>query len=141
MHLQCMYNVFILRLGSTSIGHARHVKTRNDNGLRIWIFSQKLPFSVEKKCFKDKNYGSTIHYTYSHITNRRCGSMKSVSSLSSIDFISKFQKNIYLIKHGGKHGVCLFGFFFQCSVRWRRRHYLLRAANFDLYSAFMAIEQ
>ena len=24
------------------------VKTRNDNGLRIWIFSQKLPFSVEK---------------------------------------------------------------------------------------------
>ena len=24
------------------------VKTRNDNGLRIWIFSQKLPFSGEK---------------------------------------------------------------------------------------------
>ena len=25
------------------------IKTRNDNGLRIFIFSQKLPFSVEKK--------------------------------------------------------------------------------------------
>ena len=47
-----MYNVFYLRLGSTSIGHARHVKTRNDNGLRIWIFSQKLPFSVGKKMFQ-----------------------------------------------------------------------------------------
>ena len=28
------------------------VKTRNDNGLRIWIFSQKLPFSVGKKMFQ-----------------------------------------------------------------------------------------
>ena len=33
-----MYNVFYFRLGSTSIGHARHVKTQNDDGLRIWIF-------------------------------------------------------------------------------------------------------
>ena len=32
--------------------HARHVKTRSDNGLRIWIFSQKLPFSVGKKMFQ-----------------------------------------------------------------------------------------
>ena len=49
--------------GSTSIGHARHVKSRNDNGLRIWIFSQKLPFSVGKNVSKT-NLGSTIHYTY-----------------------------------------------------------------------------
>ena len=46
MHLVTMY----LRLGSTSIGHARHVKTRNDNGLRILIFSQK--FSVGKIMFQ-----------------------------------------------------------------------------------------
>ena len=65
-----MYNVFYLRLGSTSIGYARHVKTRNDNGLRIWIFSQKLPFSVGKKCFKDE-LGSTIHYTYTSY-NKYC---------------------------------------------------------------------
>ena len=39
-----MYN-FYLRLGSTSIGHVRHVKTRND-------FSQKLLFSVGKKMFQ-----------------------------------------------------------------------------------------
>ena len=31
------------------------VITQNDNGLRIWIFSQKLPFSVGKKCFKKYN--------------------------------------------------------------------------------------
>ena len=88
-----MYNVFYLQLGSTSIGHARHVKTRNDNGLRIWIFSQKLPFSVGKKMFqrqiKEKQYTIPIR----HITNisdfvwfqRSCGSMKSVSSYSIID--------------------------------------------------------
>ena len=34
------------------------IKTQNDNRLRIWIFSQKLPFSVGKKCFKDKEQGS-----------------------------------------------------------------------------------
>ena len=39
------------------------VKTSNDNGLRIWIFSQKLPFSVEKNVSKT-NLGSTIQYTY-----------------------------------------------------------------------------
>ena len=31
------------------LGMRERVKTRNDNGLRIWIFSQKLPFTVEKK--------------------------------------------------------------------------------------------
>ena len=36
------------------LGMRERVNTRNDNGLRIWIFSQKLPFSVGKKCFKDK---------------------------------------------------------------------------------------
>ena len=57
------YNVFYLRLGSTSIGHARHVKTCNDNGFRIWVFSQKLPYPWEKNVSKT-NLGSTIHYTY-----------------------------------------------------------------------------
>ena len=88
-------NVFYLRLGSTctSIGHARHVKTRNDNGLRIWIYSQKLSFSVGKKMFqrqiKEEQYTILIR----HMTNssdfvwfqRSCGSMKSVSSFSSIE--------------------------------------------------------
>ena len=59
-----MYNVFYFRLGSTSIGHARHVKTRNDNGLRIWIFSQKLTFSVGGKCFKDKFRKYNTLYLY-----------------------------------------------------------------------------
>ena len=27
-------------------GMHERLKTRNDNGLRIWIFSQKLPFSM-----------------------------------------------------------------------------------------------
>ena len=40
------------------------VKTQNDNGLRIWKFSQKWPFSGEKTVSKT-NLGSTIHYTYS----------------------------------------------------------------------------
>ena len=120
MHLQCMYNVFYLRLGSTSIGHARHVKTRNDNGLRIWIFSKKNCSFLWKKMFQRQIQEVQYTIPIRHITNisdfvwfqRSCDSMKSVSSFSSIDFISKFQKNIYLIKHGGKHGVCLFGFFF-----------------------------
>ena len=34
------------------LGMRERIKTRNDNGLRIWIFSQKLPFSVEKKMFQ-----------------------------------------------------------------------------------------
>ena len=45
------------------LGMRERVKTRNDNGLRIWIFSQKLPFFVENNVSKT-NYGSTIHYTY-----------------------------------------------------------------------------
>ena len=85
-----VYNVFYFRVGSTSISHARHVKTRKDNDLRIWIFSQKLPFPVEKKYQRQE-----VQYTIPirHITNisdfvlfqRSCGSMKSVSSFSSID--------------------------------------------------------
>ena len=81
MHLKCMYNVFYLRfkwevraLGMRdTLKHgtitfsgfwARHVKTRNDNVLRILIFSQKLPFSVGKNNVSKTNLGSTIHYTY-----------------------------------------------------------------------------
>ena len=45
------------------LGMRERVKTRNDHGLRIWIFSQKLPFSVEKNVSKT-NLGSTIHFTY-----------------------------------------------------------------------------
>ena len=45
------------------LGMRERVKTRNDNGLRIWIFSQKLPFFVENNVSKT-NLGSTIHYTY-----------------------------------------------------------------------------
>ena len=63
MHLEYIYSVFNLRLGSTSIRHARYVKTRNGNGLPIWIFSQTLLFSVWKNVSKT-NLGSTIHYTY-----------------------------------------------------------------------------
>ena len=45
------------------VGMREGVRTRNDSGLRIWIFSQKLRFSVKKKCFRE-NLESTIHYTY-----------------------------------------------------------------------------
>ena len=41
--------------------------------------------------------------------------------------------------------VCLLRLFLSHSriflLIWRRQHYGLRAANFDLYSAFMAVEQ
>ena len=62
MYVQCLLSS--IQVGSTSIGHARHVKTRNDNVLRILIFSQKLPFSVGKNNVSKTNLGSTIHYTY-----------------------------------------------------------------------------
>ena len=43
-----MYNsIFDWEVRRLSI--RERIKTRNDNGLRIFIFSQKLPFSVEKK--------------------------------------------------------------------------------------------
>ena len=45
----------VRRLGMREVrrlGMRERVKTRNDNGLRIWIFSQKLPFSVEQKMFQ-----------------------------------------------------------------------------------------
>ena len=45
------------------VGMRERVKTRNDNGLRIMIFSQKLPFYVEEKVSKT-SLGNTIHYTY-----------------------------------------------------------------------------
>ena len=48
MHLQCtMSSIFDWEV--RRLGMREHVKTRNDNGLRIWIFSQKLPFPVEQK--------------------------------------------------------------------------------------------
>ena len=64
MHLQystmsSIFDLEVRRLGMRdTLRHAR-----KDNGLRIWIFSQKLPFSVEKNVSKT-NLGSTIHYTY-----------------------------------------------------------------------------
>ena len=58
MPLQCtMSTIFDWEV--RRLGMRERVKTRNDNGLRIWIFSQKLPFSVELKYL-----GSTKHYTY-----------------------------------------------------------------------------
>ena len=90
-----MHNVQCLlsSIGKYSIGHARHVKTRNDNGLRIWIFSQKLPFSVGKTIFQRQILEEQYTMHIRHITNisdfvwfqRSCGSMKSASSFSSID--------------------------------------------------------
>ena len=93
MHIQyTMSSTFdweVLRLGMR-----KRVKTRNDNGLRIWIFSQKLPFFCGKKCFKDKfkKYNTIYLYVISQIFptwyvwfQSSCGSMKSASSFSSID--------------------------------------------------------
>ena len=102
----CNY-VFYLWLGSTSIGHARRVKTRNDNGLRIRIFSQKLPFSVGKKMFQRQIQEVQYIILIRYITNisdfewfqRSCGSMKSVSSFSSIDILFYVPiKNIAFIR-------------------------------------------
>ena len=63
MHLQCTVSS-IFDWEVRHLGMRERVKTQNDNGLRILIFSEKLPFSVEKKMFSLTNLGSTIHYTY-----------------------------------------------------------------------------
>ena len=63
MHLQCtMSSIFDWEV--RRLGMRERVKTRNDNGLRIWIFSQKLPFSVGKKGFKDKFRKYNTLYLY-----------------------------------------------------------------------------
>ena len=90
------YNIQCL-LSVRRLGMRERVKTRRDYGLRIWIFLQKLPFSVEKKCFNFRQI-QEVQYTIPirHITNisdfvwflRSCGSMKSVSSFSSIDLMN-----------------------------------------------------
>ena len=74
------------------LGMRECVKTRNGNGLRIWIFSQKLPFIVEKNVSKT-NLGNTVHYTYTSYNTyfRLCMVSEElrlnefVSSLRSID--------------------------------------------------------
>ena len=64
MHLQyTMSYTCILDWEVRRLGMRERVKTRIDNGLQIWIFSQKLPFSVETNVAKT-NLGSTIHYIY-----------------------------------------------------------------------------
>ena len=63
MHLQCTMSPIFDREEVRLLGLRERVKTRYDNGLRIWIFSQKLPLSV-KKIVSKTNLGSTIHYTY-----------------------------------------------------------------------------
>ena len=100
MHLQCtMSSIFDWEV--RRMGMRERVKTQNDNGLRIWIFSQKLPFSVGKKMFQRQiqevqyNIVPISHITY--ITDfvwfqRSCGSMKLVSFLSSIDNRNKTKK-------------------------------------------------
>ena len=100
MHLQ-QYNVFYLRFGSTSIGHARHVKSRNDNGFDIFT---KIAVFCGKKMFQKQiqEVQYTIHIR--HIANisdflwfkRSCGSMKSVSSFRSIETTQLFFIAIYL---------------------------------------------
>ena len=62
MRLQCTMSS-ILYWEVRRMGMRQRVKTRNDNGLRIWIFSQKLSFYVEKKISKT-NLVSRINYTY-----------------------------------------------------------------------------
>ena len=75
------------------LGMRERVKTRNDNSLRIWIFSQKLLFSVKKKMYQRQVEELKYTIPIRHITNiskfvwfqRSCGSMKSASSFGSID--------------------------------------------------------
>ena len=51
VHLQCtMSSIFDWEVRRLSM--RERVKTRNDNGLRIWIFPQKLPFFVGNKMFQ-----------------------------------------------------------------------------------------
>ena len=77
------------------LGMRERVKTQNDNGLRIWIFSQKLPFSVKKKIFKDKfrNYNTLYLYVISQISPTLYGFRGVVTPcVSSIE--DKVKKNI-----------------------------------------------
>ena len=51
VHLHCtMSSIFDWEV--RRLGMRERVKTQNDNGLRIYIISQKLPFSVGKKMFQ-----------------------------------------------------------------------------------------
>ena len=52
-----MYNDWEVR----RLGMRERVKTRNNNGLRIWIFSQKLSFSVGEELFQRQIY--EVQYT------------------------------------------------------------------------------
>ena len=77
MHLQCT-------LSSIFDWEVRRLGRANDNGLRIWIFSQKLPFSVGRKMFQRQILEVQYTIPICHITNisdfvwfpRSCGSMK-----------------------------------------------------------------
>ena len=94
-------------------------KTRIDNGLRIWIFYQKLAFSVEKRLFQRQIQEVQNTTFIRHITNisdfvwfqRSCGSMKSVSSFSSIDTTNVINAIFRLLT-----------FLFQITVYQNRRH-------------------
>ena len=87
-----MYNVFYFRLGSTSIGHARHVKNGTITVSGFGYFHKNCRFLWGKNVSKT-NLGRTIHFTYTSyiryfrlcMVQRSCGSMKSVSSFSSIE--------------------------------------------------------
>ena len=59
MHLQCTISDKEVR----RLGMRGRVKTRNDNGLRIWIFLQKIAIFRGKTMFQ-RHRGSTIHYIY-----------------------------------------------------------------------------
>ena len=106
MLLQCtMSSIFDWEV--RRLGMRERVKTRNDNGLRIWIFSQKLPFSVEKKFRKYKTlYLNVIQHISDFVWfQRSCGSMKSVSSFSSIDIHLLHHLHVYK-KQRVVHDLC-----------------------------------
>ena len=93
MHIQCaMFSMFDWE--GRRLGMRERVKTRSENGLRIWIFSQNCRFLWGKNVSKT-NLGTIVQYTIPirHIANisdfvwfqRTCGSMKSVSFFNIID--------------------------------------------------------
>ena len=67
MHIQCTVSS-ICDSEVRRLGMRERAKTRNDNGLRIRIFSHKLPFSVGKNVSRT-NLVSTIHYIYTSYNN------------------------------------------------------------------------
>ena len=65
MHLECT-------LSLSSIGNTVDwacAQTRNDDDLRIWIFSKKMPFSMGKKMFQRQILEVQYTINIGHLTN------------------------------------------------------------------------